>query len=138
MFCIFALIGAVFGNNDAKSTKTESSTVKTTASTTVYTTKETTVSTTVSETVAEPITQKPTTTAAPAKKAKKSVETTKAQENPKPAATQSQGSQATVYYTKNGKCYHNENPCGNGTYYPISLQEAQSRGLKPCEKCVLH
>ncbi len=138
VFCLFALIGAIFGNDGTENTKAESSTVKNTISTTVYTTKETTASTTISEPAVEPVTQKLATTAAPATKAKKSVETTKAQENPKPAATQSQESQATVYYTKNGKCYHNENPCGNGTYYPISLQEAQSRGLKPCEKCVLH
>lgn len=46
--------------------------------------------------------------------------------------------QVTVYITKNGKRYHHENPCGNGTYYPISLAEAKSRGYTPCEKCVLH
>lgn len=46
--------------------------------------------------------------------------------------------QRTVYYTKNGECYHYENPCGRGTYYPISLDKAKQRGLRPCEKCVLH
>lgn len=55
---------------------------------------------------------------------------TKPPENPK--------KQITVYYTKTGECYHYENPCGRGTYYPISLDKAQQRGLRPCEKCVLH
>ena len=44
----------------------------------------------------------------------------------------------TVYYTKTGKKYHYANPCGGGTYYPCTLAEAQSRGLEPCGKCVLH
>ena len=46
--------------------------------------------------------------------------------------------QKTVYYTKSGIRYHYENPCGKGTYYPISLSEAEKKGLTPCEKCVLH
>ena len=44
----------------------------------------------------------------------------------------------TVYYTKTGEKYHYENPCGRGTYYECTLSEAKSRGLTPCEKCVLH
>ena len=44
-----------------------------------------------------------------------------------------------VYYTKTGSKYHYENPCGRGTYYPCTLDEAiNQKGLKPCEKCVLH
>ena len=43
-----------------------------------------------------------------------------------------------VYRTKTGECYHHENPCGNGTYYEITLAEAKRLGLEPCEKCVLH
>lgn len=43
-----------------------------------------------------------------------------------------------VYRTKSGKKYHYENPCGNGTYYEVSFEEALSAGLEPCEKCVLH
>lgn len=43
-----------------------------------------------------------------------------------------------VYRTKSGKKYHYENPCGNGTYYEVSFDEAISAGLEPCEKCVLH
>ena len=41
-----------------------------------------------------------------------------------------------VYYTKSGKKYHYQNPCGSGTYYPCTLNEALSRGLGPCSKCV--
>ena len=43
-----------------------------------------------------------------------------------------------VYITKSGKKYHYENPCGNGTYYEVSFEEALSAGLEPCEKCVIH
>lgn len=46
--------------------------------------------------------------------------------------------QMTVYYTKTGKRYHYANPCGKGTYYPTTLADAKSRGLTPCQKCVLH
>lgn len=46
--------------------------------------------------------------------------------------------QMTVYYTKTGKRYHYENPCGKGTYYPTTLAEAKKMGLTPCKKCVLH
>lgn len=46
--------------------------------------------------------------------------------------------QMTVYYTETGKRYHYANPCGKGTYYPTTLAEAKSRGLTPCQKCVLH
>jgi len=45
-------------------------------------------------------------------------------------------SQRTVYYTKSGECYHYENPCGRGTYYECTLSDAESRGLRPCNKCV--
>ena len=41
-----------------------------------------------------------------------------------------------VYYTKSGKRYHNENPCGRGTYYECTLDEAIAKGLTPCDKCV--
>lgn len=54
------------------------------------------------------------------------------------SATNNQATSRTVYYTKSGECYHYENPCGNGKYYPCTLQEAKAKGLRPCEKCVLH
>lgn len=47
------------------------------------------------------------------------------------------GANATVYYTATGKKYHNENPCGNGTYYACTLEQAKAKGLTACEKCVL-
>lgn len=43
-----------------------------------------------------------------------------------------------VYITATGKKYHYENPCGKGTYYEATLEYAESLGLTPCEKCVLH
>lgn len=42
----------------------------------------------------------------------------------------------TVYVTQTGKRYHYDNSCNGGTYYPSTLEEALSRGLTPCEKCV--
>lgn len=59
-------------------------------------------------------------------------------EPPETKPPQNQEKQLTVYYTRTGECYHYENPCGRGTYYPISLDKAKQRGLRPCEKCVLH
>lgn len=43
-----------------------------------------------------------------------------------------------VYRTETGSKYHYENPCGNGTYYEISLDDAEATGLEPCKKCVLN
>ena len=40
----------------------------------------------------------------------------------------------TVLITRTGECYHTHK-CGNGTYFPVSLSEALSRGLRPCKKC---
>lgn len=51
-----------------------------------------------------------------------------------PAATQPQAQ--GVFYTKTGSKYHYKNPCGNGTYYPCTLDEAIAKGLSPCDKCV--
>ena len=114
----------------------DSSTTTTTETTTETTTKE---STTVSETTTEEITTEEETT----KKAEtttKKVTTTKKDETTtkKVTTTADPDSRITVYYTKSGKRYHYENPCGNGTYYSCTLAEAKDRNLTPCEKCVLH
>ena len=44
----------------------------------------------------------------------------------------------TVYITPSGEKYHYANPCGTGEYSPVTLGEAEARGLEPCEKCVMH
>ncbi len=59
-------------------------------------------------------------------------------ELPETQPPQNPENQRTVYYTKTGECYHNENPCGRGTYRPVALDKALQMGLRPCEKCVLH
>lgn len=41
-----------------------------------------------------------------------------------------------VYITKTGDRFHYKNPCGAGTYFEVSLEEALARGLTPCGKCV--
>lgn len=71
-------------------------------------------------------------------KATQSSSNTKNQNSTKDTVTQNPDAQVTVYCTKSGERYHYENPCGNGTYYPITLEEAKNRGLTACEKCVLH
>ena len=91
-----------------------------------YTETETTETTTVEE---ETTTEKATTE-------KVTVAQTVVWDVP-PATTVSESSK-TVYITKTGKKYHYENPCGNGKYYASTLAEAKSKGLGPCEKCVLH
>lgn len=51
------------------------------------------------------------------------------------AAQQEQNNvEQTVLVTRTGEKYHTRK-CGNGTYTPATLQEAQSRGLSPCSKC---
>ncbi|MGN1478349.1 MAG: hypothetical protein ACI4XH_01160 [Acutalibacteraceae bacterium] len=47
-----------------------------------------------------------------------------------------QNLQKIVYITKTGKKYHYTYPCGNGTFYECSLEEAISKGLEPCKRCV--
>lgn len=42
--------------------------------------------------------------------------------------------ESTVYITRTGSKYHTHK-CGNGTYYPTTLSDAQARGLTPCSKC---
>lgn len=54
------------------------------------------------------------------------------------SAPQSEENEIIVYRTDTGDKYHYINPCGNGTYYEVTLKEAENLGLQPCEKCVLH
>ena len=42
-----------------------------------------------------------------------------------------------VYITRTGKKYHYSSTCNGGTYYPVKIDEALKKGLKPCNKCVL-
>lgn len=59
---------------------------------------------------------------------------------PEPAATPEPDPEPstngrTVYITETGSKYHYDGNCGNGTYYPTTLDKAQSMGLTPCAKC---
>ena len=40
-----------------------------------------------------------------------------------------------VYITKTGEKYHYANPCGRGSYFAVSLENAINMGYKPCGKC---
>ena len=48
--------------------------------------------------------------------------------------TYSGGGDSQVMITRTGECYHRRK-CGNGNYFWVSFSEAQSRGLRPCQKC---
>lgn len=74
---------------------------------------------------------------AAAEKAQQEAEQQAAAQQTQETASDSESGR-TVYYTRTGSKYHYENPCGRGTYYPCTLAEAESRGLEPCGKCVLH
>ena len=51
-------------------------------------------------------------------------------------AVQTEAPSVIVYVTRTGSKYHYDNNCGNGTYYESTMEEALSRNLEPCEKCV--
>ena len=118
---------------DEVSTQESKTTATTTAtSTTITTTKPTTTKPTTTRattTTTKPTTAKPTTTRA----------TTTTKRPTTTWATTARTTTAdpdesiTVYCTATGSCYHYENPCGNGTYYPISLAQAERSGLRPCK-----
>lgn len=119
----------------------ESTTVQTTEQTTEETTTKPTTTkketTTRKVTTTKQATTKKETTTAKSTTTKK-VTTTAKPTTTKRVTTTDRDSGITVYRTKSGEKYHYENPCGNGTYYPISLSEAKRLGLDACEKCVLH
>ncbi len=152
---LLVVIGVFAGGADTDSSVSLTDTsiaVTTSAPTEERTTKEE-ISETVTETTTEEIltvenTETESTKMVVFTTEKKSAPTTKAttqrhteketEKVTKPTTTQNPEEKITVYITKTGKKYHYENPCGNGTYYPVSLADAKELGLTPCEKCVLH
>ncbi|ALS02526.1 hypothetical protein ATZ33_14410 [Enterococcus silesiacus] len=57
-----------------------------------------------------------------------------AAQTPETPAPDTLGTEEMVLVTRTGEKYHNRK-CGNGTYTPATLEEAQARGLTPCSKC---
>ena len=51
-------------------------------------------------------------------------------------ATQNRSGGHTIYVTPTGEKYHYSGNCNGGTYIESTLEEALSRGLEPCKKCV--
>ncbi len=105
---------------------TESSAVTTETTTekaTTTTTKPTTTTTKPATTTTRPTSATTRTTTAPVR-------------NNSGYAQSGQNLGMTVYITETGKRYHYDPNCGNGTYYPATLDEALSLGLTPCNKCV--
>ena len=134
LYCIvfFALMG------DTQPTSVKPSVSVTLSQTTTNPTTEVTP-----EATTEPTTQPETTARPTTETTKKSTQNTSNDKKTqavtqKQTTTQDPEAKVTVYITRTGEKYHYENPCGNGTYYPISLAEAKDRGYEPCEKCVLH
>ncbi len=117
-------------------TREENTTAKEETTTETATTKQETTTTKPTTTRKEPATPKPTTTQKVTTTAKPT--TTKKETTTTKPTTVDPESKITVYVTKSGEKYHYENPCGNGTYYAISLADAKSQGYTACEKCVLH
>ncbi len=114
-----------------KAPETNSPTSKTETTAKPTTTKKET-------TTAKPTTTKKVTTTAKHTTTKKVITTAKPTTTKKVTTTKNPENSRTVYITETGKKYHYENPCGNGTYFSVSLSEAKSLGLEPCKKCVLH
>lgn len=110
--------------NEAVPTSTTTTTTSATESTTTTKKATTTEKSTTTTKKATTTTKKPTTTNKPT--------------TTKKTTTVNPDYRVTVYRTKSGECYHYENPCGKGSYYAVSLADAKSSGLRPCEKCVLH
>lgn len=42
-----------------------------------------------------------------------------------------------VYITRTGKKYHYSSTCNGGKYFPVKIEDALKKGMKPCIKCVL-
>ncbi len=113
---------------------TQTSTSSTTSTTICITTS--TVSSTTKTIPTTPLmtTRFPTTTVNITTKTTKQNTTKKVTKNITKKAT-NQG--RTIYITPTGKRYHYNSHCNGGTYIESTLDEALSRGLTPCRKCVL-
>ena len=53
-----------------------------------------------------------------------------------PAPSQEPVTSHRIYVTATGSKYHYDPTCNGGTYYESTLEQALSRGLTPCAKCV--
>lgn len=131
LFCVIVVATPTDSTEKTKETTTisvseitsESATTETTSETTTETTtKETTTSAT---TTAQNTTQKTTTT-------EKATTTTKKQA---PAQNSNSSDGRTVYKTPTGKRYHFDPDCGGKNSSAVSLDDAISMGLTPCQKC---
>ena len=109
------VIGETTLPKETTATTTTTASITGTATTTVMTTKPATMTTTTTTTRATTTTNARTTT------------TTTVNVPVIPSV---------VYYTRTGSKYHYLNPCGKGTYFACTLQEALDKGLEPCSKCV--
>ncbi len=115
--------------------ESETETVTEEQTTAEETTQEQTTAEKTTKATEKPATTEKKTTTKAAATTQKKVTTKKATATTKKADS---AQSRTVYRTKTGKKYHYENPCGNGEYYAVSLDDAIAAGLQPCQKCVLH
>ncbi len=137
---ILGIVSSCVGDVDETATTTlpdPITTVTQSDSTTVpYTTALTTTELVIAETNVEETssstTEKPTETEKATTTTKKATTTKKVTTTKKANKNNSQ----KIYRTETGKRYHYENPCGNGSYYEVSYDDAIASGLTPCQKCV--
>ncbi len=66
----------------------------------------------------------------------KKVTTTQKQTSTKKETNSPNSNGTAVYRTPSGKRYHYDPDCGGKNSYKISLDDAKSSGLTPCQKCV--
>lgn len=158
--CLFDIVSLTTindtGNSPTESISQFETTIKTESTTKTITerstteestTKKTTTESTTKETTTEKATEsttKNTTTAAAAKKTTTTEKATAAPTTTKQATTTKKqtttqnspkGDGRTVYNTPTGECYHFDPDCGGKNSKAISLDDAKSRGLRPCKKC---
>ncbi len=100
----------------------------TTESTTETSTKEETATEKQTSSQKETTTKKETST--------KKVTTTQKQTSTKKETNSPNSNGTAVYRTPSGKRYHYDPDCGGKNSYKISLDDAKSSGLTPCQKCV--
>ena len=137
VFIAFVVLIVLAGSDSEKSSYTTNSTTITiteriTENSTEPTIESTTITTTNNTTEKETTTKKETTTEkqTTTKKATKPKQTTTKKTN----SPNSNG--ASVYRTPSGKRYHYDPDCGGKNSYKVSLDNAKSAGLTPCQKCV--
>ena len=111
----------------------ENTSESTTEPTTESVTKETSIK---DETTTKKQTNNQKETTTKKENSSKKVTTTQKQTSTKKETNSPNSNGTAVYRTPSGKRYHYDLDCGGKNSYKISLDDAKSSGLTPCQKCV--